>query len=208
MPRWSPDGTQILFCDMGSAPPRALIVASRGGTPQRLPGNPEPQADANWSADGKDIVFSTTSPFNRNGNLSILDLATHQVTTVAGSEGLYSPRWSPNGRLIAAMPIDAIGLKIFDIEKRKWSWLTQEGRFAFPSWSRDSQFVYLLSSANGGFGLLRIRVSGGHVEHVTDLNGIHIGGGWGWIGLDATEAPMVMRDIGSDDIYALTLEQR
>lgn len=124
MPRWSPDGTQILFWDF---PGSAYVVAARGGIPQRLPGNPEPQGDANWSADGNQIVFSTTTPFHRNGNLRILDLATRQMTTVTGSDGLYSPRWSPDGKLIAAMPIDSTGLKIFELRTQKWSWLRAGG---------------------------------------------------------------------------------
>jgi hypothetical protein len=28
------------------------------------------------------------------------------------------------------------------------------------------------------------------------------------MGLDPTDAPLVLRDIGNDDIYALTLDQR
>jgi DNA-binding winged helix-turn-helix (wHTH) protein/Tol biopolymer transport system component len=208
MPRWSPDGTQLLFCDMSAPPWAAYVVAARGGSPQRLPGSPEPRADANWSADGKEIVFSTTGPFNRNGNLHILNLAMHQVTTVAGSEGLYSPRWSPDGRFIAAMPIDSNRLEVFDRDTRQWSVLAHDGIFAFPSWSTDGQFLYFAHSVKGDFGVFRISVRGGHLEHITGLSGIHLGGGWSWIGLDPTNSPMVMRDVGSEDIYALDLEQK
>ena len=208
MPRWSPDGTHILFADTSSAF-AAYIVAARGGNPQKLPGNPEPQGDANWSADGKKVVFSTAGPFTPNGNLRILDLATHQVTTVAGSEGLYSPRWSPDGRFIAALPVDASALKIFDLKTQQWSELIQESKVAFPSWSRDSQSIYFnLSNSNGNGGIFRIRVAGGTPERVADLKSIRLGGWWSWVGLDSTDAPMVMRDVGGDDIYTLTLEQK
>ena len=35
--------------------------------------------------------------------------------------------------------------------------------------------------------------------------------GWyanGWLGLDPTDAPLLLRDAGTDEIYALTLEQK
>ena len=208
VPRWSPDGSQILFLDLGSTQGGTYVVAARGGNPQRLSGNPEPKGDANWSPDGNEIVFSTTSPFNRQGNLRISNLTSHQDTIVPGSEGFYSPRWSPDGRYIAAMPIDGTSLKVFDRQTQQWSELMREGSFSFPSWSHDSQFLYFDHSTNGDFGVFRIRVAGGHPERIADLNGIHLGGGWSWVGLDPTDTPMALRDVGSDDIYALTLERR
>jgi hypothetical protein len=42
-----------------------------------------------------------------------------------------------------------------------------------------------------------------------DLKGIHYTGYYGvWFGLDPTEAPLLLRDIGTCDIYALRLEQK
>jgi hypothetical protein len=33
-------------------------------------------------------------------------------------------------------------------------------------------------------------------------------GPWGWMGLDTTDAPLLLRDISTNDIYALTLEEK
>jgi len=34
-------------------------------------------------------------------------------------------------------------------------------------------------------------------------------GTWGlWLGLDPTDAPLMLRDVGTSDIYALTLERK
>jgi Tol biopolymer transport system component len=210
LPRWSPDGTQIVFVDFTTMPTPAYIVAAAGGNPQRLlPEDHESHTDPNWSADGKKIVFSTATPFNPNGNVRILDLATHQITAVAGSERIYSPRWSPDGRFIAAMPVGGNGLKIFNLASQHWSELVQKDSVGFPSWSRDSQFIYFLRILpNGNKGAFRIRVSGGPPERIADLNSIHLGGWWGWVGLDPNDNPLVLRDAGSDDIYALTLERK
>ena len=44
---------------------------------------------------------------------------------------------------------------------------------------------------------------------MTDLKEMHLTGYFDlWFGLDPTDAPLLLRDIGSDDIYALTLEVR
>jgi Tol biopolymer transport system component len=186
-----------------SSPLRAVI-------PKRLlPEDHESQFDPNWSPDGKRIAFSTASPFNPNGKVRILDLATHQITAVAGSEGILSPRWSPDGRFVEAVPLGGNGLKIYDLESEQWSDLVQKDPVRFPSWSRDSRFIYFLHTpANGDKAVFRIRVSGGPPERIADLNNIHLGGWWSWMGLDPTDAPLVLRDIGNDDIYGLTLERK
>jgi len=35
-----------------------------------------------------------------------------------------------------------------------------------------------------------------------------VSNGSSWVGLDSTDAPLVLRDTGSTDIYALTLEEK
>jgi Tol biopolymer transport system component len=205
LPRWSPEGSQILFMNFAPFPPEAYVIAAGGGNPQRLAVGGDP----NWSADGKKVVFTTANPFNPNGNIRILDLATRQITAVAGSERIYSPRWSPDGRFIAGLPIGGTGLKIFDLASQRWSELIQKDSVGFPSWSRDGQFIYFLHiSANGDKAIFRIRASGGHPELVASLKSIDLGGWWSWMGLDPDDNPLVLRDTGSNDIYALTLEQK
>jgi hypothetical protein len=39
--------------------------------------------------------------------IHILNLKTHQVSDVPGSEGLWTARWSPDGRYIAALMEDS-----------------------------------------------------------------------------------------------------
>jgi Tol biopolymer transport system component/DNA-binding winged helix-turn-helix (wHTH) protein len=211
-PRWSPDGANILFNIFGSE--NALqnyIIPSQGGTPQPLvPGDKELIVDSNYSPDGRKIVFASreaaggtfTSVFR------VLDLASRQITTLPGSKGMWSPRWSPNGRFIAGYS-PSRGIALFDIETQRWSKL-QEGACDWPTWSRDSQFIYYLRAWSGvkDPGVYRVRVSGGATERVVDLKGFrHSGSLNAWFNLDPTDTPMLIRDVGSDDIYALTLEQ-
>jgi Tol biopolymer transport system component/DNA-binding winged helix-turn-helix (wHTH) protein len=210
--RWSPDGSQILFCS--HAPEgrvRTYVTSSQGGAPRPvLPEDKEGQSDPSWSPDGHKIVFSTLETIGAfNSVLRVVDLASHQVTTLPGSEGMWSPRWSPNGRFIAGLHNGPTGgLKIFDFETQRWSVMQQTRETDFPTWSSDSQFIYFLSPWDDP-GVFRVRVSGGNAERVVDLKGFRYTGAFTlWMGLDPTDTPMLLRDVGTDDIYALALEQK
>jgi hypothetical protein len=122
---------------------------------------------------------------------------------------VWSPRWSPNGRFLAGLNTGPTGcMKIFDFETQRWSVVQRMGECDFPMWSSDSQFIYFVH-ARADPGVFRVRVSGGNAERVVDLKGFRSTGAFGlWMGLDPTDTPMLIRDVGTDDIYALTLEQK
>jgi Tol biopolymer transport system component len=210
-PSWSPDGSQILFCNYDSkGHVEAYVVPSQGGAPRPLlPDDREGQSDPSWSADGQKILFSTLEKFGAfDSVLRVLDLASHQVATVPGSEGAWSAQWSPNGRFILAMSAGWTGgMKIFDFETQRWTAL-RAGDSDYPTWSSDSQFIYFLLPYDNP-GVFRLRVSGGDAERVVDLKGFRYTGAFTlWFGLDPQDTPMLLRDVGRDDIYALTLEER
>jgi len=206
VPRWSPDGTQILFTQIGAdGHARIYIVPSQGGgTPSELlPEEKEGKGDGYWSPDGRKIVFSSVQ-----SDLQVLDLGTHQITTLPGSKGTFSPRWSPNGRFIAGDRHDAPGgLTVFDLETQRWSVLPEKGECHYPTWSSNSQFIYFWRPWGSEPGVFRVRVSDGVEERVVDLKGFRSTGAWGgWFGLDPEDTPLLIRDVGTADIYALTLE--
>jgi dipeptidyl aminopeptidase/acylaminoacyl peptidase len=200
-----------LFCISDSKGLKAYVTSSQGGTPRPLlPDDSEGQSDPNWSPDGGKIVFSTLETIgNFNSVLRVLDLASHQISTLPGSEGVWSPRWSPNGRFIAGLHEGLTGgVKILDLETQQWSVVQQKGACDFPTWSSDSQFIYCLMAVDDP-GVSRVRVSGGDAERVVDLKGFRYTGAFQiWMGLDPTDTPMLLRDVGTDDIYALTLERK
>ena len=206
MPRWSPDGKKIVFFE-NFADRRARIfeVSSSGGAPRQLmPDDPSGQADPNWSPGGDKIAFASNG-LDPASTVRILDLASHQVVTLPGSEGIFSPRWSPNGRYIVGLTADQARVVLFDFQTQKWTELAKGG-VGWPSWSKDGEFVYLL--ATGDRAVLKIRASTGQVERVADLKSFRPTGEWGWLlALAPDDSLLLLRDAGTQDVYALDWEE-
>ncbi len=147
-PRWSPDGTQILFAAAdGAGVFRGYLISAKGGTLRPiLPGYKDEQGDPNWSPDGRRIVFNSWEGEGETVKhvTRVLDLANRQVTTLPGKN--WSPRWSPTGRFLAGLSQNTSELMLFDFETERWSVLQKE-RADFPTWSHDGQFIYFLRSS-------------------------------------------------------------
>jgi DNA-binding winged helix-turn-helix (wHTH) protein/Tol biopolymer transport system component len=210
--QWSPDGNSILFVDQTPQGLEAIYALPADGSrkPRRLlPLDGNAETDPSWSPDGQKIAFATSPNVgaSSSSDLRILDLASGKVRLIPSSEGLLVPHWSPDGRSIAAMTLDTMAMKLFDIASGRWSKL-DTGSVAFPAWSHDSRFLYYVKWA-GDPAVLRIRIADGKRETVANMKGARYTGVYTlWMGLDPNEAPMLLRDIGTDDIYALTLEGR
>ncbi len=142
-------------------------------------------------------------------DLRILDLVSGQVTVVPGSSGMCSPRWSPDGRFILALFADGRhSLPLFDVQTQKWSMVPVSGVAQWPCFSRNSQYIYFLRVGRDQ-GVIRIPVTVGKEEHIIDMSNWHITGSVdSSMTLDPNDAPLVLRDVGSDDIYALALEEK
>ena len=211
-PRWSPDGSEILFVDRTAQGPDAIysVPADGSGKPRRLlPQDREAETDPSWSPDGRKIVFSTSPNVGASSksDLRILDIATGNVAVLLASDGLLVPRWSPDGLTIAAMTLDAMAMKVFDIARGRWTKL-DSGAVAFPEWSHDGRFIYYVKWT-GDPAVLRIRAADGKRETMADMKGSRYTGVYTlWMGLDPTDTPLTLHDIGTDDIYALTLERK
>ena len=57
--------------------------------------------------------------------------------------------------------------------------------------------------------IFRIPIAGGNAELAADTKGVPYTGSLGlWFGLDATDTPLLLRDAGTQDVYALSLERK
>jgi len=204
LPTWSPDGTNIAFYSNTErgAPSRIYVVPAAGGATQelmpKLSGN---QADPSWSPDGDRLAFAGVA--NADGTaIHVLDMKTQQITTLPGSDGLFSPRWSPDGKYIVAMPSDSSGLSIFDFKTQKWLVLAK-GIVGYPCWSHDARFVYF-SRRGPDEGIERVAVPSGKVEPVVSLKGFQQTGVYNlWLGLTPDDSPLLLKDAGSQEIVSM-----
>ncbi|HTV15723.1 MAG TPA: winged helix-turn-helix domain-containing protein [Acidobacteriaceae bacterium] len=210
-PRWSPDGSKILFVDRTPKGASGIyVMAADGGAGSRLlPGDTDNETDPSWSPDGKKVVYSTCPALgvSADSDLRILDLASGKSAIVPGSKGLVVPHWSPDGKFISAMTLDSMGMKVLSVDSGEWSNL-DTGSVAFPEWSHDGRYLYYLRW-KGSATLVRMRPGDTKPEVLSDVQSEHFTGFFtSWMGLDSSDNPLLMRDVGNDEIYALTLHER
>jgi len=205
LPRWSPDGSQIVFmARTQNTDWRGYLAAANGhGLRELIPGAAA-GFDPGWSPDGQSILLAVGDLGATSDKISILDLQTQKLAPVPGGENLFSPRWSPDGRYIAAITTDSQTLMLFDRTLQQWSVLAHTG-IGFPSWSHDGQYLYFDSILTEDPAFFRVRISDRQLERMTSLKDIHRlwGANGEWSGLGPEDSLLVTRDIGSPEIYSL-----
>jgi serine/threonine protein kinase/Tol biopolymer transport system component len=217
LPRWSPDGKRIAF--MAQTPGKTwkiYVVSMEGGTLQQLMPGERNEADPHWSPDGNSILFGRwpnyviPEPPEAKG-LHLLDLKTNQVSKIPGSEGLYSPRWSLDGRYVATLDFESKKLMLFDfVTGQREELVSSQGGLGFPNWSHDGKYVYVGGSlTKDNSGIFRVRISDHKIERVVTFKELGpiggVSGGW-WNGLAPDDSLLVMRDRSTDELYALEWE--
>jgi len=162
--------------------------------------------DATWSSDGTRIAFGG-APSDPASAIRVLYLNTHQVTTLPDSKGLYSRRWSPDGRYLVAMPFAARSLMLFDFASQQWEEIAKISP-GFPNWSKNGDYVYFLQEAYHP-AVMRIRIRDRKIEQVVDLKNFRQTGFWSvWLGMAPDDSPLLLRDTGTQDVYALDWQAR
>ena len=212
-PRWSPDGSRIAFEDAQSDKPFSVYtISADGGSPERpIPGDRD-TCDPTWSPDGESLLFGRFPANEPPGigplDLEIVDLRSHAVSKVPGSEELWSPRWSRDEHHMLAFTRAGERLMVFNVKAQKWTEVARIG-VSYPEWSRGGDYIYFLGTPPAGrqTSVSRVRISDHKLEQVVSLKDFRQSPSWGgWAGLAPDDSPLLVRDSGTQDIYALDWE--
>jgi eukaryotic-like serine/threonine-protein kinase len=214
MPRWSPNGTQIAFMASRPGKPwKIFVMPAEGGMAREvIPGNRN-QGDPTWMPKGDAIMFAGMPWLDYGSlgepNIHVVDLKTSQVSDVAGSENLFSPRCSPDGRFIAALSADSTKLMLYDFQKQKWSQLAV-AKFGFENWSHDGKSLYAEDYSGDTDDLVHISASNGKIQRLFSVKQIPRGlDPWEfWVGLAPDDSLLMMRDRSTQEIYSLDVRFR
>jgi hypothetical protein len=98
------------------------------------------------------------------------------------------------------------GLVLSDFKTQKWVELAHSPT-AFPNWSRDGRHLYFEMPGSDPT-IYRVRISDRKLEKIVSLKGIRttIGEIGTWCGLAPDDCPLILRDVGSQEIYTLDLQ--
>jgi TolB protein len=167
-PRYSPDGSRIVFSMVSGDNSDIYVVNATGGPPRRLTSAPGIDTDPSFSPDGQRILFES----DRSGSqqLYVMDADGSGQRRVSFGGGWYaSPAWSPDGSKVAFTRRGSDGLRIgvMDADGSDLRVLTTGPRDEGPNWAASSrELIFQRTDAGGRSGIYRIGLSGGQPRKV------------------------------------------
>ncbi|MEW6477696.1 MAG: DPP IV N-terminal domain-containing protein [Actinomycetota bacterium] len=160
-PAWSPDGTQLAYMSTGYGNQIFVLDLATGQNRQITTGNTDQYPT--WSPDGKKIAYSTYLPGSTYYDVVVINAdGTNPVNITRADNndwGFSVPRWSPDGRWIAALGRwndivlldpdgDGTDMKTVVDGGEVLPGSTCAGGIAEPSWAPDSK-VLMFRACNG-----------------------------------------------------------
>jgi DNA-binding winged helix-turn-helix (wHTH) protein/Tol biopolymer transport system component len=211
-PHWSPDQKQILFTGfLLDSQPRLYVVSADGGSPKSvLPSNNKwASVSGDWRTDGRQIVLDVQEEESgREPDIRILDLASGALTKLPDSDGLIEPRWSADGRYIAALNPKEKQVWLYNCKQQKWSVVADAN---FPSalrWSPGGDALYFQDVDEVEESIFRVPMATRETERVLGLGDLlSLGAARGiFTGLSPDGSVYVTVDHGDVDVYAVDLK--
>lgn len=205
LPRWSPDGSRIAFTGVVvSKPLNVYIVNADGSNLRPLPGS-DWRIAPTWAPDSKSVAFARGA---QQHDLMLYNLESGATSVLSRGE-TFLPLWSPDGRYILAARPRPPRLELLEVKTGEWRDLAVGAPFPGQwAWSRDGRFVYLDFPLGKNASIQRLRISDGEREKVADVSEVTRSPGNFdiWFGLDPRDSPLVLRDLSSQQIYALEVQ--
>jgi Tol biopolymer transport system component len=204
---WSPDGREIAF--MAREPGRKwriYLVSRDGGTIEEAAPSEDSQGAPTWSPDGNKLAYGNVDCYETQTCwIRTLNLKTKEVSTLPGSRGFRTARWSPDGKYIAAFQAESHELMLFDLKKRRWRTLAESVTGDNMNWSHDSKYLFADSPQLEKPVIERFRVSDGKRVTAVSLTALQKIPGQTdfWFGLTPDDSPILFHRFTTSEVYAL-----
>ena len=203
-------GKQLAF--FGSMPGKPLEGVPDSGRGRATRSNCSPsngnEGDPSWSPDGASLAFGRL-PW-KTGNtepaeIYVVDLKSHRRDNCAGIE--WPPHCraaSPNGKYLLATKADSSAFLLFDLAKQTWT-VVAHGAMGYPYWSQGTAAILY-------FGDLTVPASSqrGTHSHSRRQHKAHRRPALpvrqtadAWVGCGPNDLPITVREVGTEEIYAL-----
>ena len=173
LPRWSPDGKNLLFTSYRNGKGPALLMKEfSNGSVRSLSSRKGLNIGGCWTPDGSRIAL-TMSP-SGNQDIFIIDRdgkIRERVTDQLGID--VSPAFSPDGTRIAFVSSRSGSPQIYvkELENGREDRLTFEGRYnTSPSWSSTNRIAYVAMN-KGNYDIFAIDPDGGGLRRLTGGQG-------------------------------------
>jgi eukaryotic-like serine/threonine-protein kinase len=213
-PHWSPDNKMIAFSAATPGKPwKVFLVLPDRSSPEALTSTETVETDPTWSPDGATLAFSSNDNLHPESMfIELFDLKNRKLSRMPAPEPVFAPRWSPDGHSIAVISSDNSRLLLLDVKDQKLRTLaTDLGFIGYLAWSPEGSYLYFDTLLTPDPGYYRVHTIDGKLEHLIDLKGIRtfpdqFGVIGSWTGLGPGETPLFVRDISTQEIYALDVE--
>jgi dipeptidyl aminopeptidase/acylaminoacyl peptidase len=199
----SPDGKQVAY----SASGEIYVVSMDGGTPRKIA--EKDSWDASWSPDGSRVVFADYSD-RPHIRFVIDDLSTGRQFSLPDTEGLAGAQWVGED-LIVAGSRDRTKLVVFDLKTQRWSDLVPSPiPGSVSNWAHSPDYRYVYYTTGGADPqTLRVRLADHKVENIANLKNFsraRYAGQVTYLSVAPDGSPVFTRDIGTQEIYALSVK--
>jgi Tol biopolymer transport system component len=175
-----------------------------GGTPRKIAANFS--YHGSLSPDGNSIVYSTWAGDTHEG-LRTLNLRDGTAALLPASQDKISPFWITEDTLVGATQ-DQKKLVIFDFKSGKWSDLLNSPVVEFMP-SPDGKYIYYTTGGSDP-SVSRIKLTDHKVELLTSLKDLRrivdTDPNTTQLSVAPDGSPVFARDIGTQEIYALTIK--
>ncbi len=209
-PRISPDGSRVAFStDNGNI----FLVSMAGGKPQKIVDNPLRHPTApDWSPDGNLLVLNfavRTSQSSGYPESRIFDTRTGVLSAVPDSKRTLGPWFVTQDSLVAVLS-DQSKVAVCDLKTGKWTELLSSPQ-KLVNWEVSPNFDYLFYETGGNDPeIFRMRIKDRTIERVAGLKEFrpvqdpYIGNTQ--LNVTPDNSPVLTRDIGTQEVYAITVK--